>query len=70
MKEYTASQVFFVVTLVTGPIRSLSLKLSDTRVYAAGAPLAARTPGGNAPAAPPRPDRAMAVGLLLSEVGG
>ena len=26
-------EVFFFFTLVTGPTRSLSLKLSDTRVY-------------------------------------
>ena len=28
-----ALSVFFFFTLVTGPTRSLSLKLSDTRVY-------------------------------------
>ena len=28
-----STQVFFFFTLVTGPRRSLSLKLSDTRVY-------------------------------------
>ena len=30
---WTSRVFFFFVTLVTGPRRSLSLKLSDTRVY-------------------------------------
>jgi len=32
-KEDRDSKVAFLITLVTGPRRSLSLKLSDTRVY-------------------------------------
>ena len=33
LKFFFAVVFFFFFTLVTGPIRSLSLKLSDTRVY-------------------------------------
>jgi len=33
MREGTGAQPFFFLNLVTGPRRSLSLKLSDTRVY-------------------------------------